>query len=350
MDARPGKAANPDDLLCEFDDDQCDGCSLKLAGAGKRGPDGKLSDFEALHLAAKLHQAAKANDVPKLEKMLAEGADINAVNEDKATALWLAAQNNNLACLEVLFAQKENGTAKINATNKFDYTPVYIAAKQNHPDALKALIEKKADINAKDFQHFSPVYIAAKHNNVDTLRELMEAGADLNAADKQLESPIFVAAQQNNREALKQLLAEGDVCGACAIGTYVLVKGFPVCSLCSMGKRGGALINAANIKGQTPVYTAAKHQSLHTLKMLIAAGADIDAADEAGKSPLWAAADQGNTEAVHVLVEAGSVLDAADKLRRSPLYAAAAADRVECLEVITMMTYCNTKQYTRQFK
>ena len=78
-----------------------------------------------------------------------------------------------------------------------------------------------------------------------------------------------------------------------------------------------ACINATNDTGESPVYAAAKKDSIDTLRVLVSAGADVQASDQDGRSPLLAAAQAGSIAAVRIVIAAGADVEAADQVSPS---------------------------------
>ncbi|KAI0102605.1 hypothetical protein GGR51DRAFT_527057 [Nemania sp. FL0031] len=80
------------------------------------------------------------------------------------------------------------------------FTPLAVAAKTGQLSVVKALIEKKADVNKKSRYGCTPLYFAANasKNRVEVVRALLDAGADVNATDPDCdnETPIMVAITQ----------------------------------------------------------------------------------------------------------------------------------------------------------
>ena len=342
------KAAAPEELDCgnSDDDELCDGCTFK---GRKQRTDGKLDVVEALLLASKLHAATVANDVDKIRILVAKGADVNAMNEDLCTAVWVATKHHNVAALEALLAFDPKPNVKTPQAGE-NWTPVYVASKYGHTGPLRMLIDAAADVHTPDKQQQSPLWIAAKEDRADVIRLLVEAGAEVNKPNKHLQSPAHAAASQNSAAALKVLLADGEVCTACFAGTCKYVNGDARCTVCSMSRNGAPSmagrwsgeggtfkrycsvdIDNPNEAGESPVYAAAKNDSAATLKMLINAHANIDQQDECGRSPLFAAAQRGFQHVVLLLINAGADLDACDEMGRTPVYAAAAANEVDTM-------------------
>ncbi|MDE7291295.1 MAG: ankyrin repeat domain-containing protein, partial [Treponemataceae bacterium] len=100
---------------------------------------------------------------------------VSAHADAKSDALVQAELNNNVAEAKRLIA----AGADVNAMGVFGflaYTPLMIAADKNSTDVAKVLIEAGVDVNAKDFDGNASLYYAASKNSADVAKVLIEAG------------------------------------------------------------------------------------------------------------------------------------------------------------------------------
>jgi ankyrin repeat protein len=79
-------------------------------------------------------------------------------------------------------------------------------------DAAKVLVEKGADIEAKDLRGQTPAfYAAASPNAVNAVAFLIEQGAEINLHDATGVTPLAVAVKYDRQTAIKILRAHGAV-------------------------------------------------------------------------------------------------------------------------------------------
>jgi ankyrin repeat protein len=96
-----------------------------------------------------LMKAAVNGHLAAVDRLLAAGAEVDAVDQGGYTALLLAASNNHTAILERLLEQG----AMIDAQEKTQgYTPLIWAAHRGHRDAVEALLQRGADETLPDFE------------------------------------------------------------------------------------------------------------------------------------------------------------------------------------------------------
>ena len=62
-------------------------------------------------------------------------------------------------------------------------TPLHDAAEQNSVDVARLLIERGADIDAKDNNGSTPLHYAAVENSFDVARLLIDSGANTDGID-----------------------------------------------------------------------------------------------------------------------------------------------------------------------
>src|SRR5689334_17189659 len=84
--------------------------------------------------------------------------------------------------------------------------PVIDAAKGGDRDTLKALIQKKADVNAADGDGSTALLWAAYKDDVEAADLLIRAGAKVNAASDLGATPLWAAAQNGSSAMTRRLL------------------------------------------------------------------------------------------------------------------------------------------------
>jgi ankyrin repeat protein len=178
-----------------------------------------------------LHAAASNGNTEQISQLVAQGADLEAIDSSGRTAVHVAAFASNEDVLKALF---EAG-ANINALENSKYDVITIAAVENDLDMLRmalsvggnpsnitSLYEGTALIAAAHLGHFEVVTILIEagapldHINnlgwtaliesivlgdggprhIDIARALIEAGADVSIADRQGVSPYSLAKQR----------------------------------------------------------------------------------------------------------------------------------------------------------
>jgi ankyrin repeat protein/outer membrane protein assembly factor BamB len=116
---------------------------------------------------------------------------------DPSEELLAAAKKGDADAVKALLARG----ADVNAKNSYGATALSFAADKGHLEVVKVLLQNKADVNAKDtFYKASPLDWAVMRSNVEIIKALVEAGAD--GAESALQS----AATQGQTDLVQAIL------------------------------------------------------------------------------------------------------------------------------------------------
>lgn len=262
-----------------------------------RGPEGSTPFMYAVLYA----------DIPALERLLQQGADVNKRNDANATALMWAAGDLEKTRLLVTHG------ADVNARSSDMRTPLIIAARRPGNSAtVKFLLEHGAAVNpnARPAAESSPLIEAASAGDAASMELLLAHGADVKAAgEPALEmsynircakcAALLVSrglSKEDYTTALPNIAVLGDIDGVRNALDH------------------GADVNAADGSGRTALmYAAASDRlPLDEIKLLVERGADINARDkrkrsnDAGLTVLDIAMRHGETPVVEYLAKLGA--------------------------------------------
>jgi uncharacterized protein len=143
-----------------------------------------------------LGEACAAGERERAERLLEEGADVNAYTPDGWTPIHLAAFFGHAKVAELLLACGANVTAV--SKNPTGNTPLHAALAGSHPIVAGLLIGSGADVNAADSAGWRPLHLAAANNNLDAIKALVEQGADIGATNREGLTPLQLAEQKNH--------------------------------------------------------------------------------------------------------------------------------------------------------
>ena len=153
-----------------------------------------------------LHQAARDNNAAEAKRLIDNGAEVNAKDENGFTPLHRAAGRNAAAVAKLLIDNGADVNAEIGNTG---LTPLYLAAGRNAAAVAKLLIEKGADVNAKTtYLGEMPLHRAAEYNAAAVAKLLIDNGAAVNAKDNSDQTPLHIAREENAAAVAELLLAE----------------------------------------------------------------------------------------------------------------------------------------------
>lgn len=128
-----------------------------------------------------LHEAVIDGDSTKVVSLLDDGVDVNVIYKG-GTALYLAAYEGHLNLVNVLLNRGANVDAK---DDPYGNTALGAAVYKNDRSIVKRLIEAGADVNMRDRDGFTTLMIAVANADDEIVMDLLEAGADPNVRDRQ---------------------------------------------------------------------------------------------------------------------------------------------------------------------
>ena len=248
-----------------------------------------------------LHLAAERGDLPTIERLLADGANVNVQirSDEKASTDWgntplhSAARDGRIEAVRLLL---DRG-ADINARNHRGVTPLHRSIA--HPQVTRYLLERGAKLDATDNQGRTVLHWVAYDPAAQSMDVLLAARADVNATDVDGESPLHRAARAGNGAAMAALIG------------------------------AGADVNLAGRTGATPLHYAARLDDPAVTDLLVSGGAKADVKDTFGCTPLHDATHARNNAVVALLVKAGAPRDVANVYGVTPLQLAERTGRTE---------------------
>ncbi len=160
----------------------------------------------AAHAQAEIADAASRGDKVAVERLLKNGADVNARQGDGATALhWAAYRGDATLATLLLKAGAKPGTANHNGA-----TPLWLAAARGDAAVVRALLKGGANANEELPLGRRPLMLAARSGQVDAVQALLEHGADVNARETDRgTTALMQAADQGHAGVIRLLIQNG---------------------------------------------------------------------------------------------------------------------------------------------
>ncbi len=189
------------------------------------------------------------------------------------TGILLDAARNGW--IEKLLVALNTGT-EVDCVDDQGRTSLMLAAKHGQVDAVRVLLESKADVNRMaTFYGWTALAYAANAGHTEVVRLLLEHGADWNLKAKRGKTPLVLAADRGHAEVVAILLEFG-------------IEPDP----------------APDHHGWTPLRRAAKHGHTEVVRLLLHAGANAERTDYWGVRPLDIAIQNHHTDAVAAMQQA----------------------------------------------
>lgn len=299
-----------------------------------------------------------------VKAFLSRGVDINIKNKSYDTALIVATNNNNTDIVKLLLSNKtklerlDTALDIAAAQNNADITRALLASGANvtsHTlikacekgslDTVKLLIEKIADINARDAEDQTPLMFAALSGNPELVKLLLDKGAFINAKDKLGHSVLGYAASSGDVKTMQLLIDKG-------ISTDIVVLndalGYSNISknnddVIKLLLKYGASINGDNI-GYSPLIWAILCRNMESIRSLIANGADVNYTNiNDGYTPLMHAMmkdihgeydSKKSIDILELLISSGADVNKTDKNGETPIFKAVRWDKIDIIKYL----------------
>ncbi|XP_012998583.2 ankyrin repeat domain-containing protein 35 isoform X1 [Cavia porcellus] len=192
----------------------------KLLEAVQRGDVGRVAALASRksarptkldsHGQSPFHLAASKGLTECLSILLANGADINSMNEDGSTALHLATISCQPQCVKVLLQHGANE----DAVDRENRTPLHWAASSGCASSVLLLCDHEAFLDVLDNDGRTPLMIASLGGHAAICSQLLQRGARVNVLDKDNKSALILACEKGSAEVAELLLSHGADAGA----------------------------------------------------------------------------------------------------------------------------------------
>lgn len=167
-------------------------------------------EAERMWQAVAFRGAVVKGDVEQVDELLAKitaaGGNPNQKMSDGSSwsVLMLAANSGHTALVEKL--SKGGKMPKIDEKDPQGFQAIILAAHQGHTAICQALMEKKADSNARNEDGVTPLMMAAAEGHHEVVKLLLDHGAEPDLLDKNEMSAIKKAARWGHVLCLRELL------------------------------------------------------------------------------------------------------------------------------------------------
>lgn len=203
-----------------------------------------------------VHHAAFGDEPVVMELLAQAGADLNARNKRRQTALHISVNKGHLSVVKNLLAlgchpslQDEDGD-----------TPLHDAISKKRDDMLSLLLDNNADITLTNSNGFNALHHAALRGNPSAMRILLQ----------KLPRPWIVDEKKDDGYTALHLAA---------LNNHTMVARMLV-------RQGKAHMDLQNMNGQTALHLAVERQHIQVVQLLVQLGAMLNVPDKDGDTPL----------------------------------------------------------------
>ena len=156
--------------------------------------------------AVSIAEAAYRGDAASVERLIGQGADVNAPMVDGSTAIHWAAYRDDPGTVERLL----DAGADPSVRTREGVTPLHVAALQGHPGIIAALLEAGADARQRAPNRTTMLMLASRNGNPEAVRLLIDAGAEIDAVESlRGTTALMWAVEQRHPDAVRMLLEAG---------------------------------------------------------------------------------------------------------------------------------------------
>ncbi len=267
-----------------------------------------------------LHYAALKNDAELARMLLVAGANVKSTTRlGGYTPLLLAARTGNAAVMDPLIvAGADPNGVTVNGT-----TALMLASAAGKGDAVKLLLDKGANVNAKESaRNETALMFAAANGRADVMRLLTAKGADLKLTTKVIDMTIFAKEEQEKFAQFRQQQAAAAAKNGQppppqrggrgrGEGTAGIDRQYAFPEL--IGYQGGL----------AAIHMAARQGSLDSVQTLIDAGGDVNQRSAGDHiTPIIIATLNGHFDLAKALLDKGADPNLAEDNGVTALYAA----------------------------
>lgn len=255
-----------------------------------------------------LSWAVKLTHEKMVRSFLERGANVNATDHTRNTALHQAAT----AGLTVLVKLLLDHGAKVTAKGRSGDTPVNKAIQSKNIDVLKLLVENMDDLSFRHNGQKMLIHLASTYLGDDdtTFKWLLKRGANIQDRDPLGRTALHYAAQMGNKKIVKLLLDEGavvDNTADCSAVGLAYQKGHLEVARLILERIPANSTISIDCSNWTLLGLATTYHDEGFVKLLLEQGADVNSTNHSSQmTALHLSANFGKGGLVRLLLEYGA--------------------------------------------
>ncbi|RMH15716.1 MAG: hypothetical protein D6698_10835 [Gammaproteobacteria bacterium] len=302
-------------------------------------------------LAEQFRHAARQGNLKKLQKLLkTDPRIIDMTDENGRTALIEATIENHPDIVRWLLSRH----ADIDHANRFGDTALHIAATNGFVKIVDLLARNHANLNVQDKNGNTALILATLADHPNIVRLLLSRHADFNLMNHGKETPIQIATDKKRKEIVRLLQQFGATLPRKKATKTLNLKNLPVEDPLYTGWPPLAIaawrgqhdfvdklivnqpeqINQQDKEGFTPLMRAVMKNRLKSVKALLTAGAEVNLVNRQGRSALHYAVELPSTAITRLLLKKGAKSSFSDRNGNTPIHLTVQENRPKQLSLL----------------
>jgi uncharacterized protein len=273
----------------------------------------------------RLADAVEHKDNDAVRSLLQQHANVNTPQPDGSTALAWAAHWDDLDTADLLI----RAGADPNLANDYGITPLSLACVNRNTAMIEKLLQAGANPNLAQWNGETPLMTCAATGNVEGVKALLDHKAQVDAREsKHGQTALMWAVAEKHAEVVKALLARGAHVHARSKVIPTLEPFSIPCTPtdpCLTGEKKGSTYQPEvhfpkETGGFTPLLFAAQQGDIEIARILLQAGADVNESTPEEGTPLVVASASGHEKLGLFLLDQGANPNATDGFGVTPLH------------------------------
>ena len=149
--------------------------------------------------------AASKGYASEIDRLIGEGADINAESDEGATPLIFAVSNNRLAAVEALLKYNP----RLNEVAPGNDLPLFIAVKNRNFEITEALLRGGAEADRQDRHEATPLHYSSVYGYLEIVDLLLYYDANIDIKSEDGSTPLLASIWAGNADVSDLLIQNG---------------------------------------------------------------------------------------------------------------------------------------------
>jgi ankyrin repeat protein len=180
-------------------------CALGPVRGLAQNPAPQILSDRTKTLNLELFEASERGDLGEIDRLLTEGADVNAVIDGDGSPLIAAARRGHNEAVARLLDRGANPNLGVDG----DGSPLIVAALKGHLSTVRLLLDRGADIHMPVEGDGNPLIMAARGGNVEVVELLLDRGANTEQVVPGDENALIEASASGHLTVVKLLVNRG---------------------------------------------------------------------------------------------------------------------------------------------